>query len=68
MDTLGLVLPATGIVVRKLFRTPWASHGERNVVFGNEERVAVYRDGSTDVRLEETFADVTDLDYDSDLA
>ncbi|RQH03139.1 Rpp14/Pop5 family protein [Natrarchaeobius oligotrophus] len=37
---------------------------ERNVVFGNEERVAVVRDGSADVRLEEAFAGATDLDYD----
>ncbi|SEH10975.1 ribonuclease P/MRP protein subunit POP5 [Natronorubrum sediminis] len=37
---------------------------ERNVVFGNEERVAVVRDGSTDVRLDETFTGATDLDYD----
>ncbi len=37
---------------------------ERNVVFGNEERVAVLRNGSADVRLEETFTGATDLDYD----
>ncbi|WP_255194117.1 Rpp14/Pop5 family protein [Natronobeatus ordinarius] len=37
---------------------------ERNVVFGNEERVAVVRDGSADVRLDEAFAGATDLDYD----
>ncbi|EMA39140.1 Rpp14/Pop5 family protein [Halobiforma nitratireducens] len=40
---------------------------ERNVVFGNEERVAVVRngDGSADVRLpDESFAGATDLDYD----
>ncbi|WP_049923419.1 Rpp14/Pop5 family protein [Halopiger djelfimassiliensis] len=37
---------------------------ERNVVFGNEERVAVVRDGSADVRLDEAFTGTTDLDYD----
>ena len=37
---------------------------ERNVVFGNEERVAVVRDGSADVRLDEAFTGATDLDYD----
>ncbi|WP_121742861.1 Rpp14/Pop5 family protein [Natronorubrum halophilum] len=37
---------------------------ERNVVFGNEERVAVVCDGSADVRLDEAFAGTTDLDYD----
>ena len=37
---------------------------ERNVVFGNEERVAVVRDGSADVRLNGSFAGATDLDYD----
>ncbi|RQG96408.1 Rpp14/Pop5 family protein [Natrarchaeobius chitinivorans] len=37
---------------------------ERNVVFGNEERVAVLRNGSADVRLDEAFAGATDLDYD----
>ena len=37
---------------------------ERNVVFGNEERVGVVRDGSADVRLEDSFAGATDLDYD----
>ncbi|MFP8954183.1 Rpp14/Pop5 family protein [Natrialbaceae archaeon A-arb3/5] len=37
---------------------------ERNVVFGNEERVAVVRDGSADVRLDDAFAGATDLDYD----
>ena len=37
---------------------------ERNVVFGNEERVAVTCDGSADVRLDEAFAGATDLDYD----
>ncbi|MFB1062870.1 Rpp14/Pop5 family protein [Natrinema sp. H-ect4] len=37
---------------------------ERNVVFGNEERVAVLRDGSGDVRLDEAFVGATDLDYD----
>ncbi|TYL36599.1 ribonuclease P [Natronococcus pandeyae] len=36
---------------------------ERNVVFGNEERVAVVRDGSADVRLDDAFAGATDLDY-----
>ncbi|RKD97278.1 Rpp14/Pop5 family protein [Halopiger aswanensis] len=43
---------------------------ERNVVFGNEERVAVVRNEVADVRLEESFAGATDLDYDydSDLA
>ena len=41
---------------------------ERNVVFGNEERVAVVRNDCADVRLEESFAGATDLDYDSDLA
>ncbi len=35
---------------------------ERNVVFGNEERVAVVRDGSADVRLDDAFAGATDLD------
>ncbi len=37
---------------------------ERNVVFGNEERVAVVCDGSADVRLDEAFAGATDLDCD----
>ncbi|SDQ65957.1 Rpp14/Pop5 family protein [Natronobacterium texcoconense] len=37
---------------------------ERNVVFGNEDRVAVVYDGSADVRLDEAFAGATDLDYD----
>ncbi|AFZ74754.1 Rpp14/Pop5 family protein [Natronobacterium gregoryi] len=40
---------------------------ERNVVFGNEQRVAVVRnrDGSADVRLaDESFAGATDLDCD----
>jgi ribonuclease P/MRP protein subunit POP5 len=37
---------------------------ERNVVFGNEERVAVVRDGYADVRLDEAFTGATDLDYD----
>ncbi|QLK25258.1 ribonuclease P [Natrinema zhouii] len=37
--------------------------GERNVVFGNEERVAVLRDGVGDVRLDEAFVGATDLDY-----
>mgnify|MGYP000002909973 FL=1 len=37
---------------------------ERNVVFGNEERVAVLRDSVGDVRLDEAFAGATDLDYD----
>ncbi|OIB56913.1 Rpp14/Pop5 family protein [Natrialba sp. SSL1] len=37
---------------------------ERHVVFGNEERVAVVRDGSVDVRLDAAFAGTTDLDYD----
>lgn len=37
---------------------------ERNVVFGNEERVAVLRDRVGDVRLDEAFAGATDLDYD----
>jgi ribonuclease P/MRP protein subunit POP5 len=37
---------------------------ERNVVFGNEERVAVVRDGSADVRLDDAFTGATDLDYD----
>ncbi|MXV64274.1 ribonuclease P [Natronorubrum sp. JWXQ-INN-674] len=37
---------------------------ERNVVFGNEERVAVVCDGSADVRLDEAFTGATDLDYD----
>ncbi|WP_247000237.1 Rpp14/Pop5 family protein [Halosolutus gelatinilyticus] len=37
---------------------------KRNVVFGNEERVAVVRTGSADVRLDEAFAGATDLDYD----
>ncbi|WIV67290.1 Rpp14/Pop5 family protein [Natrialbaceae archaeon AArc-T1-2] len=35
---------------------------ERNVVFGNEDRVAVVRAGSADVRLDDTFAGATDLD------
>jgi ribonuclease P/MRP protein subunit POP5 len=37
---------------------------ERNVVFRNEERVAVVRDRSADVRLDNTFVGATDLDYD----
>ncbi len=37
---------------------------ERNVVFGNEERVAVLGTGSADVRLDEAFVGATDLDYD----
>lgn len=37
---------------------------ERHVVFGTEERVAVVRDGSADVRLHDSFAGATDLDYD----
>ncbi|SDK20121.1 Rpp14/Pop5 family protein [Natronorubrum texcoconense] len=37
---------------------------ERNVVFGNEERVAVLRECDADVRLDETFTGATDLDYD----
>ncbi|ELY38425.1 Rpp14/Pop5 family protein [Natronorubrum tibetense] len=37
---------------------------ERNVVFGNEERVAVLRECDADVRLDEAFAGATDLDYD----
>ena len=35
---------------------------ERNVVFSNEERVAVVRDGSVDVRLDDTFLGATNLD------
>lgn len=37
--------------------------GERNVVFGNEERAAVLRDDVGDVRLDEAFVGATDLDY-----
>ncbi len=37
---------------------------ERHVVFGNEERVAVVFDTATDVRLDESFAGATDLDFD----
>ncbi|WP_339103771.1 Rpp14/Pop5 family protein [Haloterrigena salinisoli] len=37
---------------------------ERNVVFGNEERVAVLRECVADVRLDEAFTGATDLDYD----
>ncbi|NGM71071.1 ribonuclease P [Natronolimnobius sp. AArcel1] len=39
--------------------------GQRNVVFGNEERVAIVRDDLADVRLDEAFTGATDLDYDS---
>ena len=35
---------------------------ERTVVFENEERVAVVRNGIIDVRLDDTFAGATDLD------
>ena len=38
--------------------------GERTVVFENEERVAVVRDGSVDVRLDNSFAGATILDCD----
>jgi ribonuclease P/MRP protein subunit POP5 len=37
---------------------------ERNVVFRNEERVAVLRDSTGDVRLDDAFVGATDLDYD----
>ncbi|ELY74595.1 Rpp14/Pop5 family protein [Natrinema pallidum] len=37
--------------------------GERNVVFGNEERAAVLRDDVGDVRFDEAFVGATDLDY-----
>ncbi|ELY43920.1 Rpp14/Pop5 family protein [Natronorubrum bangense] len=37
---------------------------ERNVVFGNEERVAVLRECVADVRLDEAFTGATDLDCD----
>ncbi|WP_255167265.1 Rpp14/Pop5 family protein [Natrononativus amylolyticus] len=37
---------------------------ERNVVFENEDRVAVVRNGTGDVRLETSFVGATDLDYD----
>ncbi|SIR82628.1 Rpp14/Pop5 family protein [Natronorubrum thiooxidans] len=37
---------------------------ERNVVFGNEERVAVVQECVADVRLDEAFVGATDLDCD----
>ncbi len=46
----------------KFLRGRGQVRAERNVVFENEERVAVPYDGSVDVRLDEAFAGATDLD------
>ena len=63
---VGIAVRGIGGTIRaaeeKFLRGHGQVHPERNVVFENEERVAVFRDGSVDVRLDEAFAGATDLD------
>ena len=63
---VGIAVRGIGGTIRaaeeKFLRGRGQVHPERNVVFENEERVAVSRNGSVDVRLDEAFAGATDLD------
>ena len=67
-EPVGLVVRGIGGTIRaaeeKYLGRRGQLSGERNVVFEDAERVAVVRDGSADVRLDDAFAGATDLDYD----